>query len=175
MKFGVWTWHRLITTIYNVLQQYRKDSTSVKNQPKSGRPQKRPILSKQIRKSLENPKLNSTQLLRKNFTRLEKRSLLVYGFVYIYQQKPTQNKNNVMSSKTKICILIKWLRWIHIHSYCWVHFSAYKNKTCKLLHKLYCSGEIDHHFAVLYAGVLWVYGKNFTGQLFWAFLVKNVT
>ena len=53
------------TTIYNIIQRYKKDPTTLENRPKTGRPQ---ILDKFeqkliIRKCLAQPNLNSTQLL----------------------------------------------------------------------------------------------------------------
>ena len=53
------------TTIYNIIQRYKKDPTCLENRPKTGRPQ---ILDKFeqkliITKCLAQPNLNSTQLL----------------------------------------------------------------------------------------------------------------
>ena len=57
------------TTIYNIIQRYKKDPTTLENRPKTGRPQ---ILDKFeekliIRKCLAQPNLNSTQLWSQHF------------------------------------------------------------------------------------------------------------
>ena len=65
------SWKIPRTTIYNIIQRYNKDPTTLENRPKKGRPQ---ILDKFeqkliIRKCFAQPNLNSTQLLASQITK----------------------------------------------------------------------------------------------------------